>query len=337
MARVPRELHAGGWYHVYNRGLSNRAIFECRFDRRFFLSLLAKQVRDRRLVVHAYCLMTNHFHLLVELPGVDLPIAMREIARHYTRRFNARRERDGPLFRARYASRYLEDEAYRETVLWYVDQNPVKAKLVTNAVDHPWSSAHDFDRGKPRPWLKARWVADVVRRSIGVARLRPGSYRVMRDANRAWDAHAQEFVSARLASPVAADEEWSDGHLAEWLRRRADLAEGRGSLVPVASSGAFIELVKAQRRMLGSWELRRGSSLIDLHEVMLLAGLRSLAGLPNRELRARSGLSVSQIARRCSLHRELLDGDPRYCDQFETLARQSRQRSLRCHPASEPE
>ena len=340
MARAGRQLHVGGWYHVYNRGLSSRAVFESRFDRRFFLSLLAKQVRARRLLVHAYCLMTNHYHLLVELPGTELPTAMREVARHYTRRFNARRDRDGPLFRARYASRYVEDSVYRDTVLCYIDQNPVKSGLVQQAVDYPWCSARDFDQGIARPWLERGWVEDVVRRGTGTAGLRPGSYRALRDPRRVWNPHAEEFVASRLASSSEESGVWELEAFDAWLEERTRLAEGGVAMQPMAAPGAIQAVVRESRNRFGVWEVHRGGRAVDLHEVLLLAALRLVAGRPIRELRATVVTSASQLRRRLELHAELYGSNEAYRIRFESIANDSRARSLtttRHHASAEPE
>lgn len=98
MVRLNRSDAPGVWHHVVNRGVAHRAIFESSAEMRHFLALLALQVRARRLEVHAYCLLNNHFHLLIRSPQGALAQVMHFVQWRYSRWFNARRGRDGPLF-----------------------------------------------------------------------------------------------------------------------------------------------------------------------------------------------------------------------------------------------
>ena len=97
MARRLRDDAPGQWHHGTNRGHCRRTMFENERDCRKFLSLLAKEVRAGRLEVHAFCLMLNHYHLLVRSPKGQLSQAMANLQREYTRWFNRSRGRDGTL------------------------------------------------------------------------------------------------------------------------------------------------------------------------------------------------------------------------------------------------
>ncbi len=79
MARNPRQDHPGSWHHVMNRGIARRSLFESRDDIRFFLACLARAVRRGQIEVHAWCILTTHFHLLVRSPGGELSAAMRRV------------------------------------------------------------------------------------------------------------------------------------------------------------------------------------------------------------------------------------------------------------------
>lgn len=328
MARRDRNVRVGGWYHVFNRGVARRAIFDTRSDRRFFLSLVARQVRASRLVVHAYCLMSNHYHLLVQLPGTELPLAMREIGRHYTRAFNARRDRDGPLFRARYSSRSIEDEGHRETVLWYVDQNPVAAGLVANPADHPWGSARDFDQGRRRPWLESAWVGQVVRRNLGCQSLAPGTYH--RFAARRDGGHAFELIEARPEAS-ALEPGWpgagSPAGIEAWLSQRALRADGAGNWIPLAAASAVLEVMKTAALGRVPWGRPRSSRRVHDGSVVTAALLRDLAGLSLREIAVRLDLSRSGVHQRLELHRTLIISQPDYRDCVGRLALEAQQLS----------
>src|SRR5438132_2071692 len=102
MARPLRIEYEGAWYHVMNRGISHQAIYKTIDHRRMFLDLLAEISSKFFVEIHAYCLMENHYHLLLRTPFSNLGKAMRHLDGVYTRRYNISEGRDGPIFRGRY-------------------------------------------------------------------------------------------------------------------------------------------------------------------------------------------------------------------------------------------
>lgn len=322
MARRSRSIHPGGWYHVFNRGVAQRSVFESRADRRFFLSLVARQVRAGRIRLHAYCLMTNHYHLLVELPGAELPLAMREIGRHYTRWFNSRRDRDGPLFRARYASRYLEDERYRVTVLRYIDRNPVVGRDGARVAAYPWGSARDFNECRERPWLDSCWVSDVVKRATGASTLGPGDYGRYRNSEAMDDSHLSELVEARLHSSAhdARGEQGNRGvPLSDMMQSRALEADGNQAILPLASAGAVLESIEEQRKAVGEWRLIPMQRAVCGWRILATALLRHVVGMSIREIAARMSCSRSTIERDLLYHRALLSEEPTYVQRLQAV------------------
>jgi len=129
MTRRPREDEPGSWHHVTNRALARRSFFETRADIRMFLSGIARAVRRGQIEVHAWCVLTTHFHLLVRSPKGELSAAMQRIQNQYVRYFNRRRQRDGSLVRGRFFSRHVDSFTYRRTLVRYIDANPVAAGL----------------------------------------------------------------------------------------------------------------------------------------------------------------------------------------------------------------
>src|SRR5262245_12079043 len=128
--RRPRLDEPGTWHHVINRGVARRTLFEGESDIRFFLAELARAVRRGEIELHAYAIMSTHFHLLVCSPNGLLAVAMRNVEREYVRRFNRVRRRDGPLMRGRFLSKPVFSLAYRRLLVRYIDFNPVRASLV---------------------------------------------------------------------------------------------------------------------------------------------------------------------------------------------------------------
>src|SRR3990170_4951640 len=102
MTRPPRILFENAWYHLMNRGAGRRSIFKCDEHRELFISLLSELGEKFAVETHAYCLMNNHYHLLVRTPAPGLSDAMKYLAGVYTKKFNRLEKTDGPLFRGRF-------------------------------------------------------------------------------------------------------------------------------------------------------------------------------------------------------------------------------------------
>jgi REP element-mobilizing transposase RayT len=141
MARRHRQELEGGVFHVYARGNAKGAIFRDDSDRRAYLGLLARAVRHCGWVLHAYCLMENHIHLLVETPHPNLGKGMQFLHGTYARDFNDRHGRSGHLFQGRYGSVLMKDDNQFQIVKGYIELNPVTAGLCDAAEDWPWSAA----------------------------------------------------------------------------------------------------------------------------------------------------------------------------------------------------
>lgn len=142
MARLPRLTVPGYPHHVIQRGNNRQAIFLAPEDYRFMLDLLAEQAKKFQVEIHAYALMGNHFHLLATpQTGDGLPLMMQAVGRSYVRYFNRRHQRTGTLWEGRYRSTIVQSERYLLACMAYIDLNPVRAAMVAQAGEYPWSSA----------------------------------------------------------------------------------------------------------------------------------------------------------------------------------------------------
>jgi REP element-mobilizing transposase RayT len=140
MARPVRIEFAGALYHVTARGDRGEDIFSDDRDRNALLGILS-QICQRFIVsCHAYCLMSNHYHLVLETAEPNLARALRQLNGVYTQWFNRRHERVGHVFQGRYKAILVDRDSYYLEVVRYVLLNPVRAKFVTRAQDWPWSS-----------------------------------------------------------------------------------------------------------------------------------------------------------------------------------------------------
>lgn len=141
MARLPRLTVPGYPHHVIQRGNNRQPIFTSQADYDFFLDLLDENARKFGVAIHAYVLMGNHFHLLAT-PQADtaLPQMMQAIGRRYVRYFNDAQQRSGTLWEGRYKATLIQADRYLLACMAYIDLNPVRAGLVGQARDYPWSS-----------------------------------------------------------------------------------------------------------------------------------------------------------------------------------------------------
>ena len=159
MARSLRIEYSGAYYHVMNRGLSRRDIFLENKGRESFLDLLSDLTQLWKVEIYAYCLLDNHYHLLLQTPKGGLSRAMRHLDGIYTQRFNRAHHRDGPLFRGRYKAILIDAEEYFLSVVRYIHQNPVVAGVVSEVDRYRWSSHWGYLHKKECPkWLNTESV-----------------------------------------------------------------------------------------------------------------------------------------------------------------------------------
>ncbi|MES2972978.1 MAG: transposase [Pseudomonadota bacterium] len=141
MARLPRLTVPGYPHHVIQRGNNRQAIFVTRANYEDLLGLLAENAQKTGVLIHSYVLMSNHFHLLVTpQSGESLPQMMQAVGRRYVRHFNDSQGRSGTLWEGRYKSTLIQTDRYLLACMAYIDLNPVRAGLVAEPADYPWSS-----------------------------------------------------------------------------------------------------------------------------------------------------------------------------------------------------
>lgn len=171
MARPLRIEFEGALYHVTSRGNEQKPIFLEDRDRSSFLSLLAGVSNRFNWLCHAYCLMENHYHLIIETPDGNLSPGMRQLNGVFTQLFNKRHQRVGHLFQGRYRAVLVERESYLLQVCRYVVLNPVRADLVRSPEAWPWSSYRGtagYERA--HPCLTTAWILQQFGERMSAAR-----------------------------------------------------------------------------------------------------------------------------------------------------------------------
>lgn len=156
MARLPRQIVAGYPYHVIQRGHNRLAVFVDDADRIRYLRGLHEAAEVHSLSIHAYVLMDNHVHLLATPSRDDsLALTMQAVGRSYVRAFNRRHGRSGTLWEGRFRSSLIEADRYLLACQRYIELNPVRAGMVEQAADWPWSSHRHYAGGATDPRLRA--------------------------------------------------------------------------------------------------------------------------------------------------------------------------------------
>ena len=141
MPRTARDLVDGGIYHILNRGNSRQRVFHKDADCYAFLALFSEMQESYGIELYAYCLMPNHFHLVVKIGrGEDLSLGMRWFTTTHVRRYHKHYQTSGHLWQGRYKSFLIDDDEHLLTMVRYVEGNPVRAELVETATGWVWSS-----------------------------------------------------------------------------------------------------------------------------------------------------------------------------------------------------
>ena len=163
MARPLRIDDDGDWHHVMNRGLDHQVIYLCDGDRLTFEALLQQLAEQHGIEIHAYCLMGNHYHLLVHCPNGGLSAAMQQLSSSYTRIVNDRLGRDGPLFRGRFHSVPVRSELHISRAAAYIHRNPVDLVGEASLEAYRWSSYGVYlGRRRSPAWLTSSLISDLL-------------------------------------------------------------------------------------------------------------------------------------------------------------------------------
>jgi putative transposase len=290
MPRSIRIQYPGAFYHVMARGNRREKIFKDDDDRRFFLQALGEACAMTGWGVHAWVLMSNHYHLVIETPEPNLVAGMQWLQNTYTRRFNIRHRLWGRLFGDRYKAVLVEGAGYYyETLLDYVHLNPVRAGLVDarggeSVLDYPWSSVAGGHALLPRrrpPWLASEYALAAF------------GFGDTANGRRRWVEHLDDRARAesRVKCGVPETDEDRDGRLSDlrrgWYWGSQAFAERMLKLGEAALKKPRHRSANAssEKRAHGENEARR-----------LIAEGKVIAGLTDEELAELPGSEARKVA-----------------------------------------
>jgi len=159
MTRPLRIEYPDAWYHVMNRARKRQEAFATVEDCNSFIDIIKDAAEIFNMKIAAYCLMANHYHLLVQTPDANLSRCMRHINGIYTQRYNARNGCDGTLFRGRYKSIVVDADSYLLELVRYIHRNPLRAGIVAKLDDYEWSSHKGYvSKAKKWEWLHKDYI-----------------------------------------------------------------------------------------------------------------------------------------------------------------------------------
>lgn len=206
MARKPRIHLPGGLYHVIFRGNGGQDLFLTDADRYRFYLLLQEGTNRFGYKVHAFCLMTNHIHLAVQVSDIPLSRGMQNLSFRYTRWINWREKRTGHLFQGRYKAVLVDAESYLLELVRYIHLNPVRVGICTNPADYPWSGHHGYLGKEVLPWLTTNWMLSQLGNSVAGAQAAYSSF-VLDGLD---EEYRPEFHGAGVDSRLLGDDDFMD-------------------------------------------------------------------------------------------------------------------------------
>lgn len=173
MARPLRIQYPGAFYHITSRGNERKDIFKNDRDRERFLSYLQSATKRYGATIHAYCLLNNHYHLLLQTPRGNLSEILRHINGAYTTYFNVKRDRSGHLLQGRYKAILVEADEYAKELSRYIHLNPARVGAVKKPHEYPWSSYRDYIGERESPeWLKRDFILGMFGKKLSTAQTR---------------------------------------------------------------------------------------------------------------------------------------------------------------------
>jgi putative transposase len=252
MARALRMEFPGALHYVTAQGNARGAICLDDGDRRHFLALLTEVVRTHGWTCHAWCLLDDHYHLMIETAEPNLGRGMRQLNGVYTQRFNRGHERTGHVFQGRYKAVLVERGPYWLELARHVVLNPVRAGLVAVAGEWQWSSYRATADIEPRPrdafdasWSDPTWPDWILRQLGGEDRLARAAYRRYVDAGAT---ASPEFVKREFRGPVLG----SEAFIEKLKTRYADQDAG-SRLFGQGRARPSMEALRDRHRERGAW------------------------------------------------------------------------------------
>jgi len=306
MARKPRVHLPGGYYHVMMRGNVGSDLFYSDADRSRFLLLMQEGIERYGHRVHAYCLMTNHVHLLIQVGSVPLSRIIQNLGFRYTRYINRKRGEVGHLFQGRYKAILIEADRYLLELVRYIHCNPVRAGLCAAAADSDWSSYNAYAGKVVIPWLHQGEV--LGRFSEDTSRARNLLHIFTEEGHgeaRRTDFHAGSHQGRLLGNDAFAEQS---------LNAAGEIYDGAPAVVEIIDA-VCRELQTDKALMYEKGRKRDGARL----RAMAAFIVQDMDGVSMTALAAELGRDLSAVSRAAGRMYKLLPGDEQLQMQVENI------------------
>jgi putative transposase len=302
MARPLRIEYPGAFYHVTSRGNEQKDVFRSKKDREQFLSYLETAVVRYGAVIHAYCLMSNHYHLLLETPAGNLSQVMRHINGAYTTYFNVKRKRVGHLFQGRYKAILVEADEYAAELSRYIHLNPVMAGIAAKPEEYEWSSYRQLiGLAETRAWLTSSFILGFFGKKSARDKYREF---VNESINREYDNPLKKVIASTILGSPDFVREMSQRHLGE---KKADR---NVPAVRVLNRPRVEEIIQAVEIVVKDEALAKKVSIYFCHRY---------SGARLREIGERFSLSDAAVTQASRRMRVASENDETLRIQFEAI------------------
>lgn len=247
LTRPLRVEFPGAFYHVTSRGNERKAVFQSTRDREKFLSYLESAHDRYGAVIHVYCLMENHYHLLLETPRGNLSQILHHINGAYTTYFNIKRKRSGHLFQGRFKGILVERDAYCKELSRYIHLNPVRAGLVKSPSEYGWSSYRYYIGSKREP----QWLTTELLLGYFGGRGRSGYRRYREFVEKGVTMELESPLSGVIASTFLGSEEFIKRIKEEYLEDMKNDKRNIPAVKQVLRGPSLEQIEKAVDRVVG--------------------------------------------------------------------------------------
>ena len=210
MARKPRIHYPGAFYHVILRGNGGQEIFYSKADRSRFYLLLQEGIERYGHRFHAFCLMTNHLHLVVQVGDMPLAKILQNISFRYTRYINKKKKRNGHLFQGRYKAILIDADSYLLELVRYIHNNPLRTGLVNKPEQYQWSSHRAYLDKETVTWLTTDFVLSQFAKNEKKARQQFQAF-CLKGGN---EERREEFHQGTFDGRILGDDGFSENVLA---------------------------------------------------------------------------------------------------------------------------
>jgi REP element-mobilizing transposase RayT len=278
MARKLRIHFSGAVYHVMLRGNAGDPVFFADRDRYRFYLILQSAAETYGCRFHAFCLMTNHIHLVMEVGEMPLSRIMQNISLRFTKWINTSQRRTGHVFQGRYKALLIDADPYLLELVRYVHLNPVRAGIVPSVDDWPWTGHRAYLGKETLPWLMTEWVLSMLAPNIGKARSAYNAF----IADGFGEGRRDDFHSGTCEGRLLGDDNFVDAALGKANQQRQTTTVADILSVVSCMYGKSLEELQAPGKSRPYTEARAMASL--LVQEMPHLSLTELAKMLHRDI-----------------------------------------------------